>query len=258
MKSFGLTSEQVFMDWESLVKSSKFAILVQLLILATWLCDECRLSLCLSVCLSICLSIWLSVYVSVCLCMCLSVYLSIWLSIWLSVCLYLCLFLCLSVCMYVYMYVCMYVCVAGSTATTRLADAALVCVQDQMHKEVSVQLAMLGYSILQENPLAVTETDCKEVARVCQEMSTLFSLCHVLRYSPHNRLIKKLISDGAIGSLKNISHTEPVGFYHFAHSFVRGNWRSEAESCSAMTSNCCHDVDLIRHWNAPRKCTRCT
>ena len=114
MKSFGLTSEQVFMDWESLVKSSKFAILVQLLILATWLCDECRLSLCLSVCLSICLSIWLSVYVSVCLCMCLSVYLSIWLSIWLSVCLYLCLFLCLSVCMYacmyVYMYICMYVC----------------------------------------------------------------------------------------------------------------------------------------------------
>ena len=48
------------------------------------------------------------------------------------------------------------------------------------------------------------------------------------RYFPPVVKIKEIIDSGAIGSVMTINHTENVGYWHFAHSFVRGNWRNEA------------------------------
>jgi hypothetical protein len=74
----------------------------------------------------------------------------------------------------------------------------------------------------------------------------LFAVGHVLRYSPHNRLLHKLLVDDAVlGDIVNVNHTEPVGYWHFAHSYVRGNWRSSSTTAPSLLTKCCHDVDLL-------------
>jgi predicted dehydrogenase len=57
--------------------------------------------------------------------------------------------------------------------------------------------------------------------------------------------LKKLLDEGVIGQILNINHTEPVGWYHFTHSFVRGNWGREDKSTFSLMSKCCHDIDIL-------------
>lgn len=125
-------------------------------------------------------------------------------------------------------------------------DAAFICVLDEMHRDVVVGLAPLGLHVMCEKPLATTLQDCLEMYDAMDSSGTLFSIGHVLRYSPHNILLRKLLlSDRVIGDVVSIEHTEPVGWWHFAHSYVRGNWRRESATAPSLLTKSCHDVDLL-------------
>ncbi|XP_066950713.1 2,7-anhydro-N-acetylneuraminate hydratase-like [Macrobrachium rosenbergii] len=92
----------------------------------------------------------------------------------------------------------------------RLADCAIVATQDQDHVKPTVKLAKIGYHILLEKPMAVTEEDCRTIYEACQEAGVMLAVCHVLRYHPPARKLKELIDSGLIGEVVNINHTEPV------------------------------------------------
>jgi len=95
--------------------------------------------------------------------------------------------------------------------------------------------------------MAVTQQDCELIYRACMDNKVVLSVCHVMRYTTANIKIKQLVSSGIIGDVVNIQHCEPVGYFHFAHSFVRGNWRKN-ESTFSLLSKSCHDIDIIRYW----------
>jgi predicted dehydrogenase len=70
-------------------------------------------------------------------------------------------------------------------------------------------------------------------------------VCHVLRYTPYTGLIRRLLDDGRIGRLISVEHLEPVGWWHQAHSFVRGNWNREDASGPMLLTKSCHDIDWL-------------
>ncbi len=68
----------------------------------------------------------------------------------------------------------------------------------------------------------------------------------MLRYSPHNVTLRRLLlEDRVIGDLLSVDHTEPVGWWHFTHSYVRGNWRRESTTAPSLLTKSCHDIDLL-------------
>lgn len=127
-------------------------------------------------------------------------------------------------------------------------DAVFVCVLDEMHREVVVALSELGgLHIMCEKPLATTLDDCVEMYKALEKNEgKVFSIGHVLRYSPHNMTLRKLLlEDRVIGDILSINHTEPVGWWHFTHSYVRGNWRREDTSAPSLLTKSCHDIDVL-------------
>jgi len=80
-----------------------------------------------------------------------------------------------------------------------------------------------------------------------KDAGVIFAVCHVLRYTAYTRKIVEMIGDGLIGDVVSLQHLEPVGYWHQAHSFVRGNWRREDQSSPMLLAKCCHDLDWIRY-----------
>ncbi|KAJ2867007.1 hypothetical protein GGH94_001174 [Coemansia aciculifera] len=130
----------------------------------------------------------------------------------------------------------------------KIADAALICTIDSLHEELAVAFANKGYHILLEKPMATNLAGCQAVYSAVKRNGVMLAVCHVLRYTPYNRKIKQIIESGVLGSIVGIQHTEPVGHYHFAHSYVRGNWRNEAESSFSLMTKSCHDIDIIMYF----------
>ncbi|KAI0082553.1 NAD(P)-binding protein [Panus rudis PR-1116 ss-1] len=142
------------------------------------------------------------------------------------------------------------------TVGKRLADAVIVAVQDQMHLEVTLAFAEQGYHILCEKPMSTNLEDCLRMEAAVKKAGVIFGMGHVLRYSPYTQAITEIIRSGTLGQLINAVHIEPVGYYHFAHSYVRGNWAREEDSCFSLMTKSCHDIDILCHWLSPGSPTR--
>jgi len=137
---------------------------------------------------------------------------------------------------------------SGAGEVERLADAAIIATPDALHAEPAVAMAEKGYHILLEKPMAPSEADCRRIIRaVADRGDILFAVCHVMRYTRYTQMLKDILDSGRIGEVVNIQHIEPVGYWHQAHSFVRGNWRNEAESSFMLLAKSCHDIDLLRY-----------
>lgn len=136
----------------------------------------------------------------------------------------------------------------------KMADAVFVCTMDDMHTEPAIKAMKLGYHVLLEKPMSNNQEECLEIEKAAREYNRVVTVCHVLRYTPFYKTLKRLIEDGEVGEVATIDQIENVGYWHQAHSFVRGNWRNSNESSPMILQKSCHDLDIIS-WLIDKPCT---
>jgi len=138
-------------------------------------------------------------------------------------------------------------------AQPKLADAVLICTQDKMHFAPAMRALEVGYHVLLEKPMSPHPDECIKMSKCAAEFQRIFSICHVLRHTNFFATLKQVLADGAIGRLISIQHNENVAYWHYAHSYVRGNWRNSAESSPMILAKSCHDMDILL-WLAGAAC----
>lgn len=125
-------------------------------------------------------------------------------------------------------------------------DAVIVALPDADHVEAVAMLVPHAIPILVEKPLAPTEESLQRLAEVAGTSRVPIFVAHVLRYTPFFRTVKAVLASGVIGTLHTIRLEENIGFWHFAHSYVRGNWRRTDLASPMILAKSCHDLDLLR------------
>lgn len=127
----------------------------------------------------------------------------------------------------------------------KIADAVLICTQDKEHFDYACTAITLGYDILLEKPISPDPKECLKLEELAIKHHATIVVCHVMRYTKFYRKIKELIDSKQIGDVVSVTHTENVAYWHYAHSYVRGNWHKTEDSSPMILAKCCHDMDIL-------------
>jgi predicted dehydrogenase len=133
-------------------------------------------------------------------------------------------------------------------------DAVIIATPDDRHLAPALAAIARDAAILLEKPIAPTEAAVRHLAEAAEAHNAEITVAHVLRYTPLFARIKEVLDRGVIGRLQSIRHTEHIGYWHFAHSYVRGNWRRSGPSAPMILAKACHDFDIL-DWLVAAPCT---
>ncbi len=131
-------------------------------------------------------------------------------------------------------------------ARPRIAPVCVNATMDKEHLPSALAAMEAGYHLFLEKPMADTAAGCVEIVRAAERTGRMVMICTPLRFTPFYSKVKELLDGGAVGRPLAISSAENVASWHFAHSFVRGNWGVAETSGPLILTKCCHDMDLIR------------
>lgn len=140
-------------------------------------------------------------------------------------------------------------------ALGKIADAAIIATMDRDHFGHVMQALDCGYDILLEKPISPDPRECIAIEEKANALGRKITVCHVLRYTNFFGEIKNILDSGELGKIVAIKHSENIGNFHMAHSFVRGNWRNDRLSSPIIMQKSCHDLDILL-WLTGAHCTK--
>lgn len=131
-------------------------------------------------------------------------------------------------------------------ARGRVADAVVIATPDDAHVDPCLRALALGYDVLLEKPVGVDEADLSRLLAAEAASRGRVTVCHVLRATAFFRAVRAVLDSGRLGRLVGIGHAENVAYWHYAHSYVRGNWAQSPPAAPFVLAKSGHDLDLLR------------
>lgn len=131
-------------------------------------------------------------------------------------------------------------------ALGKVADAVVIATPDHQHLEPCLAALALGYQVLLEKPVCLSEAELGTLLTAENQSSGRVTVCHVLRTTPFFKAAAQVVQSGRLGQLIGITLSENVAWWHYAHSFVRGNWRRSPPAAPFILAKSVHDLDVLR------------
>ena len=83
-------------------------------------------------------------------------------------------------------------------------DAVYIPLPNHLHKEWTLKAAEAGKHVLCEKPIALDAAEAQEMADACKRAGVQLAEAFMYRHHPRYQMIKQLIRDGAIGTIRGI------------------------------------------------------
>jgi len=111
------------------------------------------------------------------------------------------------------------------------------------HCEQTVAAFKEGKNVFCQKPLALNLDEVIQMYEAWKQSGKMFNLGFTLRYSPHYRKIKQLISEGRIGNVISMEFNETLEFNH--GGYIMGDWRRLKKNAGThLLEKTSHDIDL--------------
>jgi predicted dehydrogenase len=136
-------------------------------------------------------------------------------------------------------------------------DAAIIATGDTEHVEPAIEAFARGLHVLLEKPIALDAVDCVRVVEAAERAGRILQIGHVLRHMEFYARVQEIAASGRLGRLQLMDLREHVSYWHMAHSYVRGKFRSRELAAPFLLAKSCHDLDLMA-WIAGRPAAQVT
>lgn len=122
-------------------------------------------------------------------------------------------------------------------------DIVDLCIPTDLHREFTERAAAAGKHVICEKPIALTLEDAQAMEAACERAGVRLFIAQVVRFFPHYRAARDLLTSGALGelgtvTLRRVSSAPMRGLSWFA---------DEARSGGMLFDLMIHDFDYA-HW----------
>jgi predicted dehydrogenase len=130
--------------------------------------------------------------------------------------------------------------------SSSLIDAILIATPHYSHTSIGIAALQAGLHVLVEKPISVHKADAEKLIAAHGNRSQVFAAMFNQRTDPHFRLIRTMVRDGTLGTIRRINWTVTDWFRTNAY-YASGGWRAtwQGEGGGTLLNQCPHNLDLI-------------